>query len=125
MSIVAVDVETATPDLSTICQTAIVTFAQGSVVGSWQSLVDPQDDFAAWKLLFMASARGTVLGTPTIPALAPELYRGLTGPSWCSTDRVKPLSRSNNLQQTILRAIDNAIYHDGTERPDHRTTQSW
>lgn len=40
---VAVDVETANPDLASICQIGVVAFADGDVAGSWQSLIDPED----------------------------------------------------------------------------------
>lgn len=43
---VALDVETANPNLASLCQIGIVTFEGASVVDSWESLVDPEDYFA-------------------------------------------------------------------------------
>jgi DNA polymerase-3 subunit epsilon len=42
---VALDVETANPDMSSICQIGIVHFEDGLVVDSWSTLVDPGDYF--------------------------------------------------------------------------------
>ena len=42
---IAIDVETANPDLVSICQVGIVTFSNGKAVEYWQSLIDPEDEF--------------------------------------------------------------------------------
>jgi DNA polymerase III subunit epsilon len=46
MDFVAVDVETANADLSSICQIGIASFREGVLVDSWVSLVDPEDYFS-------------------------------------------------------------------------------
>jgi len=79
MDFVAVDVETANPDLSSICQIAIVAFKDGSVSSSWQSLVDPQDYFDSWNIAIHGISEITVLGAPVISALATELSSRLAG----------------------------------------------
>jgi DNA polymerase-3 subunit epsilon len=45
MSFVAVDVETANADLSSICQVGIASFDNGRLVDAWVSLINPEDDF--------------------------------------------------------------------------------
>lgn len=45
MNFVVIDVETANPDLSSICQVGIAPFRDGILHDSWESLVNPQDDF--------------------------------------------------------------------------------
>lgn len=45
MKFVALDVETANPDMASICQIGIVHFEDGKVVDSWSSLVNPKDYF--------------------------------------------------------------------------------
>jgi DNA polymerase-3 subunit epsilon len=45
MDFVALDVETANPNLASICQIGVVAFSNGVVVDKWQSLVNPEDYF--------------------------------------------------------------------------------
>ena len=45
MDFIAIDVETANPDLASICQIGLVTFRDGVVADSWQSFVNPEDYF--------------------------------------------------------------------------------
>ena len=46
MDFVAVDVETANADLSSICQIGIATFVNGALADSWTCLVNPDDYFS-------------------------------------------------------------------------------
>jgi DNA polymerase-3 subunit epsilon len=46
-SFIALDVETANSNISSICQIALVTFEIGEPVNVWQSLVNPGEPFAA------------------------------------------------------------------------------
>ena len=43
MKFISLDVETANPDMSSICQVGIVHFEDGKPVETWSSLVDPWD----------------------------------------------------------------------------------
>jgi DNA polymerase-3 subunit epsilon len=45
MNFVALDVESANPNLASICQIGVVTFSNGVIVDTWQSLVNPEDYF--------------------------------------------------------------------------------
>ena len=45
MNFVALDVETANPDFSSICQVGVVVFQDGKLLDSWESLVNPEDYF--------------------------------------------------------------------------------
>lgn len=45
MTFFSLDVETANPDQSTICQVGIGVFENGKLTGSWKSYIDPQDYF--------------------------------------------------------------------------------
>jgi DNA polymerase-3 subunit epsilon len=76
---VALDVETANPNLSSICQIAVVDFNGGVVTGSWQSLVDPQDYFDPRNTGIHGISEAAVRGAPTIPALVSELQARLAG----------------------------------------------
>lgn len=45
MNFVAIDVETANSDLSSICQVGVACFNDGNLHSSWESLVNPEDFF--------------------------------------------------------------------------------
>ena len=45
MDFTVIDVETANPDLASICQVGVVSFREGKLRDSWESLVNPQDYF--------------------------------------------------------------------------------
>ena len=45
MDFVAVDVETANPDLASICQIGVVAFQGRSVKEAWETTVNPEDYF--------------------------------------------------------------------------------
>lgn len=45
MNFVAIDVETANSDLSSICQVGVACFSDGGLHNSWESLVNPEDFF--------------------------------------------------------------------------------
>lgn len=79
MDFLALDVETANPDLSSVCQIAIVSFENGAVGGSWQSLVDPEDYFDPRNTAIHGICEEAVRGAPTMPALASELQSRLAG----------------------------------------------
>ncbi len=45
LDFVAIDVETANADLSSICQVGVASFWDGKLHGQWKSLVNPEDEF--------------------------------------------------------------------------------
>ena len=45
MRFVAIDIETANPDMSSICQIGIAEFYDGNLIGEWSTLIDPEDYF--------------------------------------------------------------------------------
>jgi len=75
----AVDVETANPDLASICQIGVVSFSSSGVVTSWQSLVDPQDYFDPWNVAVHGIHEADVAGAPTYSALFEKLCSDLSG----------------------------------------------
>ena len=54
MKFVAVDVETANPDLASICSIGAATFENGTLVSEWYTLVDPRDYFYQVGIIFMS-----------------------------------------------------------------------
>ena len=76
---VAVDVETANPDLSSICQIGMVAFRDSAIVSAWQSYVDPEDYFDAWNVHIHGITQETVAGSPTFAGIFPDLVGLLDG----------------------------------------------
>ena len=76
---VALDVETANPDLASICQIGVVSFASGKVAGSWQSLVNPEDYFDPLNVSIHGIDEDTVRDAPRFPGVASHLGTLLTG----------------------------------------------
>jgi DNA polymerase-3 subunit epsilon len=73
MRFVAIDVETANPDLASICQVGVVSFENGSVVGTWQQLINPEDYFDPWNVSIHGITEITVKDAPTLPDLFTDL----------------------------------------------------
>ena len=78
-SFVAFDVETANPDIASICQVGLVEFVKGERTWTWQALVDPEDYFDPWNVAVHGIDAGQVAGAPSIGALFPELSARLGG----------------------------------------------
>jgi DNA polymerase-3 subunit epsilon len=73
MHFISLDVETANADFSSICQVGIVEFKDGVVLSSWQSLVDPEDEFSGINISIHGIDECSVIGAPTWP----EVYKTL------------------------------------------------
>lgn len=65
MNFLALDVETANPDLASICQIGIVRFRDGKPAESWSSLIDPEDFFDGINVSMHGIDEDTVRGAPT------------------------------------------------------------
>jgi DNA polymerase-3 subunit epsilon len=79
MDFVAVDVETANPDVASICQIGIVAFEKGRVKGSWQSLVNPEDYFDDFNVFIHGIDERAVRGAPTFPQVFDTVRKWLVG----------------------------------------------
>lgn len=64
-----VDVETANPDLESICQIGIVSIDDSVVQGQWQSLVNPEDYFDEFNIYIHGIDETAVDGAPTFSEL--------------------------------------------------------
>lgn len=74
MRFVAIDVETANPNLSSICQIGIVVFKDYKMTSSWQHLVDPEEYFDPWNVSIHGIDEATVKGSPIFPDLCATLF---------------------------------------------------
>lgn len=76
MNFVAIDVETANPDMGSICQIGIAVFSGGRLIDEWSALVDPEDYFDNVNVSIHGIGPQMVKGKPTLPDVADKL-RGL------------------------------------------------
>ncbi|MBN1461072.1 MAG: 3'-5' exoribonuclease [Armatimonadetes bacterium] len=91
MDFVAIDVETANPNMASICQVGVVAFSDGTPIAEWSSYVDPQDWFAPLNVALSGIDENTVKGAPTLPDIAAAIRSHLDGNivvSHTSFDRV-------------------------------------
>jgi len=65
MNFVAVDVETASADLSSICQIGVAVFQDGALSRGWESLIDPEDHFDPINVSIHGIDEETVRHAPT------------------------------------------------------------
>jgi DNA polymerase III subunit epsilon len=73
MDFVAIDVETANPNMSSICQIGLVGFRDGEPALEWKSYVDPEDWFSPFNVSIHGIDENTVSGAPTFREVAKEL----------------------------------------------------
>lgn len=91
MKFVAVDVETANPDFSSICQVGVASFQDGQLCESWESLVNPEDYFDNVNISIHGIDEWAVRSSPKWGALHEKLAPWLEGQivvSHTSFDRV-------------------------------------
>ncbi len=79
MRFVALDVETANPDMASICQIGIVHFEGGKPVDSWSSLVDPKDYFDGMNVSIHGIDKEDVRGAPDFKQASEEINRRIAG----------------------------------------------
>ena len=76
---VAVDVETANADLASICQIGVVSFSDGHISDSWQSLVNPEDYFSPINVSIHGIDEDDVREAPSFSGIAAHLASVLGG----------------------------------------------
>lgn len=73
MRFYSLDVETANPDQSTICQIGVGIFEDGKLVDTWKSYIDPQDYFH-WRFIEIHGITPKMVKRkPTFPKVYPVL----------------------------------------------------
>jgi DNA polymerase-3 subunit epsilon len=76
---VAIDVETANPDMASICQVGVAGFEGGQVDREWCTYVDPEDWFDPYNIAIHGIDEDTVAGAPTLPEVVIPLLNQLQG----------------------------------------------
>ena len=79
MELVAMDVETANPNLASICAIGVAGFHDGELAFELSSLVDPQDWFSPMNVSIHGIEESMVAGAPTFPEVAALLFDALRG----------------------------------------------
>ncbi len=77
MDFVAIDVETANADMSSICQIGLAYFKERKLCEEWKSYIDPKDFFDGINISIHGIDQSTVSGAPQLPEIANILYRFL------------------------------------------------
>lgn len=77
MDFVAIDVETANADLSSICQIGIVRYTDGTLSDEWKTYVDPEDFFSPINVSIHGIEESTVQNAPKLYELADKIYHYL------------------------------------------------
>lgn len=73
MRFTAIDVETANPDMSSICQIGLAVFEDGVLINEWCSLIDPEDYFYHANKAVHGIDESYVHGQPKMPDVEPVL----------------------------------------------------
>lgn len=73
MNFVAIDVETANPDMSSICQIGVAKFVDGHLAEEWSTLIDPEDYFDEVNVSIHGIESRMVKGQPKLPQIADRL----------------------------------------------------
>lgn len=79
MDFVSLDVETANPNLASICQVGIVEFLDGEQTNSWEWLVDPEDYFAAINVFIHGIDAESVKGQSKWPSIHNQIAEIVQG----------------------------------------------
>ena len=75
----AIDVETANADLASICQVGIVQFQNGAVTETWQTLINPQDEFDGINVAIHGIDEHAVADAPTFDDIVDRVSSVLNG----------------------------------------------
>lgn len=79
MDFLAIDVETANPDMASICQIGIAGYRDGRIVCEWESLVNPEDWFSPANSEIHGITEDMIAGAPTLPEVEGVLSQYLNG----------------------------------------------
>jgi DNA polymerase-3 subunit epsilon len=77
MNFIAIDVETANADYSSICQIGIAEFQNGKIVDKWKTLINPEDYFDPFNVSIHGISEKDVKNAPTFNQIYEELKERL------------------------------------------------
>ncbi|MDF2419186.1 transposase [Acinetobacter beijerinckii] len=70
---VVVDVETANPNIGSICQIGIVVYEHNQIIDKWSTLVNPEDYFDEFNIGVHGITENDIKNAPTIKNLKPKI----------------------------------------------------
>ncbi len=110
---IAIDVETANSDYASICQAGMAIFENGSLTGTWESYVDPEDYFEGINVSIHGIDETKVVGAPKIPDILQAINRKFPGEIFVHHTAFDRLSfdkaaRKHNEQPLNVRWLDSA-----------------
>lgn len=79
MKFIALDVETANADMSSICSIGLACYDNGEITGEWYSLIDPKDDFDYFNIRIHGITEADVKGAPTFKEAADTISDFMDG----------------------------------------------
>ncbi len=77
MEFIAIDVETANADMSSICQVGIAHYQSGVLVDEWKSYINPEDYFDIINISIHGIDESTVVGAPKLPEVRDQIHKYL------------------------------------------------
>jgi DNA polymerase-3 subunit epsilon len=75
---IAIDVETANSNMSSICQIGIAQFSGGHLVNEWVTLINPETYFDSINIRIHGIEPSMVIGQPTFPEVADKIRKLLS-----------------------------------------------
>ncbi|PRZ19580.1 exonuclease domain-containing protein [Flavobacterium granuli] len=79
MNFLAIDVETANADYSSICQIGIAEFKNGQIIDKWSVLINPEDYFDPFNVSIHGIGEKDVKNAPTFKEIYNELKKRIEG----------------------------------------------
>jgi DNA polymerase-3 subunit epsilon len=79
MEFVAIDVETANPDMASICQVGIAKYNNAELIDEWSTLINPEDYFDPLNISIHGISEEAVSTAPKFPEVVTELIKFLSG----------------------------------------------
>lgn len=103
---VSIDVETANPDMGSICQIGVARFSDGQLIDEWSSLIDPEDYFDPTNISIHGIGPAMVEGQPTLPEVADKLRAYLSGTITVSHTHFDRIAISRAFARYDLRSVE-------------------
>lgn len=79
MDFIAIDIETANSDMSSICQIGLVKYSNGKIIDTWVTLVNPNDYFDARNIGIHGITEADCKGAPSFEDVFPILDKYING----------------------------------------------
>jgi len=106
MKFVSIDVETANPDMASICQIGIACFDNGKIESEWSSLVNPRDYFDPINVSIHGIEETSVYSAPSFEEIYHEIKSILSGKICVSHTHFDRISFDKAIRRQSLDPID-------------------